>query len=103
MRTALILATIVGISAVAAADDLPSLQQCKSGWKSKYRAVWKKSDFEKAWLRNFEERKTRRRFEIGLMITDVCRGYDRMIFAAAPPIPANSAMSARITRSPPGQ
>jgi hypothetical protein len=48
MRTALILATLVGISAVAVADDLPSLHQCKSGWKSKYRAIWKRSDFDKA-------------------------------------------------------
>jgi hypothetical protein len=48
MRIALILATIFGIGAAAVADDLPTMHQCKSGWKSKYRAIWTESDFKKA-------------------------------------------------------
>ena len=48
MRIPLILASIFGIAALAAAEDLPTMHQCKSGWKSKYRSVWTESDFKKA-------------------------------------------------------
>jgi hypothetical protein len=49
MRAILIFAIVLGLGEVArAVDDLPTPQQCKSGWKSKYRAVWPKSEFKKA-------------------------------------------------------
>jgi hypothetical protein len=49
MRAALIFAIIIGMGGAAmAAEDLPTLQQCKSGWKSKYRSVWKESYFKRA-------------------------------------------------------
>jgi hypothetical protein len=48
MRSAIILATILGFAGSAFGADAPTMQQCKAGWKADYSKMWTKSDFKTA-------------------------------------------------------
>jgi hypothetical protein len=48
MRTAIIIASVLGFAGAAFAAEGPTMDQCKMGWKSSYSKMWTKSQFKAA-------------------------------------------------------
>ena len=48
MRSAIILATVLGFAGSAFAAEGPTMEQCNTGWKADYSKMWTKSDFKTA-------------------------------------------------------
>jgi len=48
MRTIIILAAALGFVGSAIAAEAPTMEQCKSGWKSDYSKMWTEDQFTKA-------------------------------------------------------
>ncbi|MEO8421618.1 MAG: hypothetical protein ABI457_10520 [Hyphomicrobium sp.] len=48
MRSALILATVLGFAGTALAADGPTMDQCKGGWKAEYSKMWTEMAFKTA-------------------------------------------------------